>query len=56
MMQATQNHHPLLVDLLCKELKCKWEEIRDFDLHLTDTQPAVSSTFIDRLCVMYCLR
>ena len=48
-MQATKNHHPLLVDVLCKEMKCKWEEVTDFDLHLTDTQPAVSQTMYSQM-------
>ncbi|WAR04505.1 DNPEP-like protein [Mya arenaria] len=33
-------HQPLLVKLLCDELKVEPEQLMDFDLHLADTQPA----------------
>lgn len=37
-----EKHHPALVNLLCSELSVKPEELLDFELCLTDTQPAVS--------------
>lgn len=39
-MQA-EKHQPLLIDLVCKELECKPEEIVDLELQLCDMQPAV---------------
>ncbi|XP_002155387.3 aspartyl aminopeptidase [Hydra vulgaris] len=33
-------HHSVLVNLLCNELQCQQENLLDFDLCLTDTQPA----------------
>lgn len=47
--EATENtqqaqkdkHHPLLVQLLCDQLKVDPDQLMDFDLHLADTQPAV---------------
>lgn len=37
----TDKHQPLLVELICRELNCKPEEIIDLELQLCDTQPAV---------------
>lgn len=33
-------HQPLLIQLLCDELKVTADQLMDFDLHLADTQPA----------------
>ena len=33
-------HHSVLTNLLCNELQCQQEDLLDFDLCLTDTQPA----------------
>ena len=33
------NHSPVLMNLLAEELCIKVEDIRDFELTLTDTQP-----------------
>ena len=38
----SDKHQPLLVQLLCEELQVKPEQLMDFDLHVADTQPAVS--------------
>ncbi|XP_071826336.1 aspartyl aminopeptidase-like [Apostichopus japonicus] len=40
-------HHPLFVKLLCDELECKPEQIMDFELCLTDTQPATIGGALD---------
>ncbi len=40
-ISQSEKHQPLLIDLICKELECKPEEIVDFELQLCDTQPAV---------------
>lgn len=37
-----EKHHPALVKLLCSELAVDPEALLDFELCLTDTQPAVS--------------
>jgi aspartyl aminopeptidase len=37
----SDKHQPLLVELVCKELACKPDEIVDLELSLCDTQPAV---------------
>lgn len=34
------SYQPLLVQLLCEQVKCKKEDIMDFELCLADTQPA----------------
>ncbi|KAG9026967.1 hypothetical protein FS842_004966, partial [Serendipita sp. 407] len=34
------NHHPAILHLLAEELSVKPEEIKDFELHLFDTQPS----------------
>jgi len=56
-------HHPLLLTLLSKNLGCEVDKIRDFELCLTDTQPAVIggaleefifSPRLDNLCSSYC--
>jgi len=39
--QQTDHHHPLLLSILSKELKCAPEDILDFELQLCDVQPAV---------------
>ncbi|KDN49618.1 putative aspartyl aminopeptidase [Tilletiaria anomala UBC 951] len=36
----TSKHHPVLLQLLSKELGCDVEQIQDFELSLYDTQPA----------------
>ena len=41
----SDKHQPLLVQLLCEELKVKPEQLLDFDLHMADTQPAVRCLF-----------
>lgn len=35
------DHHPLLLDILSKELNCDVKDIRDFELNLFDTQDAI---------------
>lgn len=56
-------HHPILLNVLAKELKCKVEDIVDFELNLCDTQPGViagaSNEFVfvgrlDNLCSCFC--
>lgn len=37
-----EKHHPALVRVLCAELGVEPEALLDFELCLTDTQPAVS--------------
>lgn len=37
-----EKHHPALVKVLCAELGVEPEALLDFELCLTDTQPAVS--------------
>lgn len=37
-----EKHHPALVKVLCSELGVEPEALLDFELCLTDTQPAVS--------------
>lgn len=37
-----EKHHPALVKVLCSELAVEPEALLDFELCLTDTQPAVS--------------
>lgn len=37
-----EKHHPALVRILCSELAVDPENLLDFELCLTDTQPAVS--------------
>ncbi|EPQ59304.1 peptidase M18, aminopeptidase I [Gloeophyllum trabeum ATCC 11539] len=37
----SKNHHPALLSLLADELSIAPEDIRDFELHLYDTQPSV---------------
>lgn len=37
-----EKHHPALVKVLCSELGVDPEALLDFELCLTDTQPAVS--------------
>lgn len=37
-----EKHHPALVKLLCAELGVEPAALLDFELCLTDTQPAVS--------------
>lgn len=39
--KQAEKHQPLLIELICKELNCKPEEIIDLELQLCDTQPAV---------------
>lgn len=39
-LSQKDKHQPLLVQLLCDELKVKPDQLIDFDLHLADTQPA----------------
>eukprot|EP01111_Echinosteliopsis_oligospora_P001715 TRINITY_DN1250_c0_g1_i1.p1 TRINITY_DN1250_c0_g1~~TRINITY_DN1250_c0_g1_i1.p1 ORF type:complete len:465 (+),score=99.86 TRINITY_DN1250_c0_g1_i1:12-1406(+) len=57
------NHHPLLLDILSKQLDCKVDEIKSFDLNLVDTQPStiggaydefIFSPRLDNLCMSYC--
>ncbi|GAM24522.1 hypothetical protein SAMD00019534_076970 [Acytostelium subglobosum LB1] len=57
-------HHPILLDLLAKELNCSVGDIQNFDLCVCDTQPAAiggaSSEFIhsprlDNLNMSYCV-
>jgi len=57
------DHHPLLLDLLAKQLGVKAEDIQTFDLNLCDTQPGtiaganqefVLSPRLDNLCMSYC--
>lgn len=50
-VQASK-HPPLLVSLLCDELKISPEQMLDFELCLADTQPAVS--WLSFLCMVYC--
>jgi len=59
----TLSHHPVLLDLVAKELGIKVDEIRDFELCLYDTQaPAVGgandefvfSARLDNLGMSYC--
>ena len=38
---AGKDHHPVLLNILAKEIGCKPEQIEYFDLSLCDTQPAV---------------
>ncbi|XP_038077407.1 aspartyl aminopeptidase-like isoform X4 [Patiria miniata] len=38
--EASSKHHPILINLLCKDLSVSPEQILDFELCLTDTQPA----------------
>ena len=37
----SDNHHPILLEVLAKELSCKPEEIKDFELSLCDASPSV---------------
>ena len=38
---ADDKHHPLLIELISKELSCDAADIADVELSLVDTQPAV---------------
>lgn len=40
--RQAEKHHPALVTVLCSELGVEPEALLDFELCLTDTQPAVS--------------
>lgn len=46
-----EKHHPALVKVLCSELDVVPESLLDFELCLTDTQPAVSLQMIHQLPV-----
>ncbi len=39
-IKQSQKHHPVLIDLICKELDCTVDEIFDIELSVVDTQPA----------------
>ena len=45
-MFQSDKHQPLLVQMLCDELNVSQNQLLDFDLHLADTQPAVSDFFL----------
>ena len=49
-------HHSELIKLLSQEIGCDLQQILDFDLHLADTQPAVSDmkAWIKVYSSMYC--
>ncbi|EFA80282.1 aspartyl aminopeptidase [Heterostelium album PN500] len=56
-------HHPLLLDILSKELHCAVGDIVNFDLSVCDTQPGtiggalseyIHSPRLDNLCMSYC--
>lgn len=58
----SNDHHPLLIELLAKELDVAPEDIRDFELSLTDMQPAgfggahnefIFSRALDNLCMSH---
>jgi len=40
-VEAKNSHHSVLLKLLAEELKCKVEDIRDFELSVVDTQKSV---------------
>lgn len=48
-------HQSVLMKLLTEEISCEKQNILDFDLHLADTQPAVSTLLLDRisLCIHF---
>jgi len=61
--EPSQNHHPVLINCLAKELSCKPEEIRDFELSLFAVQPPciggandefVFSPRLDNLGMSFC--
>ncbi|EGG23222.1 aspartyl aminopeptidase [Cavenderia fasciculata] len=58
-----KKHHPILLDILAKELHCSVNDIQNFDLSICDTQPAaiggalqeyIFSPRLDNLCMSYC--
>eukprot|EP01133_Synstelium_polycarpum_P001143 gene1143-1308_t len=58
-----KKHHPLLLDILAKELHCHVNDIQNFDLSVCDTQPAtiggalgeyIFSPRLDNLCMSFC--
>jgi len=60
---GNKNHHALLLTLLAKNLGCEVDKIRDFELCVADTQPAVLggaleefifSPRLDNICSSYC--
>ncbi|GAM18899.1 hypothetical protein SAMD00019534_020740 [Acytostelium subglobosum LB1] len=60
---AADKHHPLLLQVLADELKCKVEDIQNFDLSVCDTQPAaiggalyefIHAPRLDNLNMSYC--
>lgn len=59
----SDDHHPLLLQLLANELACKPDEIVDFDIQVCDTQPSIIggalkefifSGRLDNLCSSFC--
>ncbi|PKC64860.1 peptidase M18, aminopeptidase I [Rhizophagus irregularis] len=62
--ENNEKHHPALLDILAQELKCKVNEIHDFELCLYDTQPStiggayeefIFSARLDNLMMSYAL-
>ncbi|CAD5116023.1 DgyrCDS4956 [Dimorphilus gyrociliatus] len=62
-LSAQEKHQPLLIELICKELGIRPEQIVDFELCLADTQPAaiggileefIFSPRLDNLHSSYC--
>eukprot|EP01132_Coremiostelium_polycephalum_P004877 gene4877-6083_t len=58
-----KKHHPILLELLSKELGCKPSDIQNFDLSVCDTQPAaiggaldefIFAPRCDNLCMSFC--
>jgi len=63
MHSSKKAHHPLLLEIIAEELKCKVEEIVDFELNVCDTQPSciggarkefIFSGRLDNLASSYC--